>query len=251
MYTNHNIHFIWFGAQIEGREKLAMEAARKLATREPPEVIDAIPMIQFVVTLPAATLARFGRWDEVLAEPLPEPRWRYATAVAYYNRGLALLAKGDVAGANVARDSVRAIADATPADFMISTNYAQPLLRIATAALDGEIAGAEKRWDDAAARFAEAIAGEDRLKYDEPPTWSMPVRYRAGQVMLSGNRLKDAERLFREDLRRHPENGWSLKGLADTQKAMGQSRAAAATEARFKKAWARADVQPSALNDAR
>ena len=251
MYTNHNIHFIWFGAQIEGREKLAMEAARKLATREPAEVLDAIPMIQFLPTLPVMTLARFGRWNDVLAEPLAPARWRYAAATSYYARGLAMVGLGDLAGAKVALDSVKAIATEIPPDLMISTNYAKPLLRIAGAALAGEIAGAEQRWDDAATKFAEAIADEDQLKYDEPPTWSMPIRNRAGQVMLAGGRLKDAERLFREDLRRHPENGWSLKGLADTQKAMGKTKDAAATEARFKKAWARADGSPAALNDSR
>ena len=241
MYTNHNIHFIWFGAQIEGREKLAMEAARKLATREPPEVITQVPMIEFLPTLPMMTLARFSRWDQVLAEPLPRTDWRYASGTAHYARGLALAARGDVPGARVALDSLRAIAAAISPALMISTNSAQPLLRIATAALEGEIAGAEKRWDDAAARFAAAIVIEDGLKYDEPPTWSMPVRYRAGAVMLKAGRAKDAERLFREDLRRHPENGWSLRGLTDAQRTQGKSKEAAATEARFRKAWARAD----------
>lgn len=241
MYTNHNIHFIWFSAQIEGREKLAMEAARKLASRNSPETVDAIPMIEFLPTLPMATLARFGRWDQVLAEPLPKVSWRYATGTAYYLRGLAHVARGAIRTARADLDSVRAIAAAIPPDMAISTNLAQPLLRIAENALAAEIAAAEQKWDDAAASFAAAIRIEDGLKYDEPPTWSVPVRYRAGSVMLTAGRPEDAERLFREDLRRHPENGWSLKGLSDALKARGNAKGAAAADARFRKAWARAD----------
>lgn len=241
IYTNHNIHFIWFGAQIEGREKLAMDAARKLAAREPAEMIDQISMIEFLPTLPVMTLARFGRWDAVLTEPMPPARWRYASGTAHYARGLALAAKGDLPGARAALDSVRAIADRISPALMISTNYAQPLVRIAAAALEGEIAGAEKRWDDAARSFAAAIEIEDGLKYDEPPTWSMPVRYRAGSVMLAAERAKDAERLFREDLRHHPENGWALRGLSSALRMQGKAKDGAATEARFRKAWTRAD----------
>jgi hypothetical protein len=47
--------------------------------------------------------------------------------------------------------------------------------------------------------------------------------------------------VYREDLRWNPENGWSLFGLAQSLRAQGKS--ADAEEARFRRAWASADVR--------
>ena len=52
--------------------------------------------------------------------------------------------------------------------------------------------------------------------------------------------------MYRDDLKRNPENGWSLFGLARSLQAQGKTADAAAVEARFQKAWARADVTLSA-----
>jgi hypothetical protein len=53
-----------------------------------------------------------------------------------------------------------------------------------------------------------------------------------------------AEKVYREDLKRNPENGWSLYGLAQSLQA--QNADTAAIEQRFQKAWARADVKLTA-----
>ena len=48
--------------------------------------------------------------------------------------------------------------------------------------------------------------------------------------------------MYREDLARVRENGWSLFGLSLSLQAQGKADAAAAARARFEKAWARADI---------
>jgi hypothetical protein len=53
--------------------------------------------------------------------------------------------------------------------------------------------------------------------------------------------------VFRQDLVRHPENGWSLAGLAGSLRAQGKLAEAKRVEARFHRAWATADVPPPAL----
>jgi tetratricopeptide (TPR) repeat protein len=83
---------------------------------------------------------------------------------------------------------------------------------------------------------------EDALKYDEPPAWMIPIRHSLGANLMKAGRLAEAEEVYREDLRRLPENGWSLYGLAETLKAAKKPEAAAA-EARFTKAWAKADIK--------
>ncbi len=104
------------------------------------------------------------------------------------------------------------------------------------------------RTDEAVAQLRKAIAGEDELTYAEPPEWYMPIRQRLGAVLLNAGQPARAEKVFREDLMHRPENGWSLHGLAQSLRAQKKTRDASAVEARFKKAWARADVEVAAAS---
>jgi hypothetical protein len=65
-------------------------------------------------------------------------------------------------------------------------------------------------------------------------------------VLLEAGRPAEAETVYWEDLRRNKENGWALFGLMQALKAQRKNEDAALVEARFKKAWARADVTLSA-----
>jgi hypothetical protein len=52
--------------------------------------------------------------------------------------------------------------------------------------------------------------------------------------------------VYREDLKRFPENGWSLFGLAAALKAQGKTAEAEEVDRRFAKAWSAADVKLTA-----
>jgi tetratricopeptide (TPR) repeat protein len=90
--------------------------------------------------------------------------------------------------------------------------------------------------------FQAARELEDGILYFEPPTWYYPIRHSLGAVLLKLNRPAEAERVYREDLKRFPENGWALFGLNQALQAQGKTTEAAQAEARFKKAWQNADV---------
>jgi tetratricopeptide (TPR) repeat protein len=246
MYYNHNIQFIWFAALQEGRSAEALEAARKIAEHFPPEVLAQMSMLELAPPLPIMTLVRFGRWDEALKEPGPPASERYARGVWHYARGMAFAGKGDLPAAQVALDSLVVASAWIPADMLISINYAAPLLRIARSTLTGEIAARSHEIDRAVRLLQIAVAQEDSLHYDEPPTWYYPVRHSLGAVLLGAGRAKAAEAVYREDLRRHPENGWSLVGLSKALAAQGRAREAAAVDERFRKAWSEADVKLTA-----
>jgi len=92
-----------------------------------------------------------------------------------------------------------------------------------------------------------AMSEEDALKYDEPPGWMIPVRHVLGAVLMKAGRFGEAEQVYRDDLARVPENGWSLFGLAESlreQKKNGQE--SAAVKKRFQKIWAKADLKITA-----
>jgi tetratricopeptide (TPR) repeat protein len=248
MYYPHNIQFIWFSACMEGRSTEALEAARKVTTKLPLEMALQMPMVEFVPPLPQLTLARFSRWSEVLSEPAPDSRLHYSTALHHYARGLALAATGKTGEAHAELDSVRTAAAAIPAGQMVSFNDGGQLLRVGIAALEGEIAMHEKRTDDGLSALRAAVATEDSLHYDEPPTWPYPTRHQLGAALLEAGKAKEAEAVYRDDLKRHPENGWSLFGLAKALRGQNLAKQAAPVEARFTKAWSRADVSLTASN---
>jgi tetratricopeptide (TPR) repeat protein len=246
MYYNHNIQFIMFSAMMEGRSGDAIAAARKITGNVPAEMISQMSMLEMVPPSPVLMLVRFGRWDEALKEPLPPSSERYASGICHYARGVALAAKGRFEPAMAELDSVRAMAAAVPADMLVSINLAAPLLRLAASALAGEIATRKGRTDEGVRMLTLAVATEDSLHYDEPPTWCYPVRHTLGAALLRAKRATEAEAVYRDDLLRHPENGWSLYGLAQALRGQGRTKEAGEVEARFRRAWANADVKLAA-----
>jgi predicted Zn-dependent protease len=116
------------------------------------------------------------------------------------------------------------------------------MLKLASHALAGEIAARAGRADAAVRELADAVAIQDGHWFTEPPPWYYPVRQSLGAALLQAGRPADAETVYREDLRRNPDNGWSLHGLARSLRVQGKDAEAAAVDARFRTAWARADV---------
>jgi hypothetical protein len=60
-------------------------------------------------------------------------------------------------------------------------------------------------------------------------------------LLLRARKADEAARVFRDDLERNPDNGRSLFGLWQAQRA-NKDPGAAATETQFRTAWKRADV---------
>jgi tetratricopeptide (TPR) repeat protein len=239
-YYPHNIHFLAFAATMAGQSARAVEAARELVAKTPAEVARQVPFVWPFVPFLHLTLVNFGRWEEVLAAPLPPADLRVPTAMAHYARGVAFAATGRWSDAQAALDTVRQIAAATPPGDHKTT------LEIATHALLGEIAARAGRAEEAVSHFREAARLEDGLIYFEPPTWYYPVRHSLGAALLQAGRAGEAETAYREDLRRFPENGWSLYGLLASLRAQGKWAEAGAVDGRFRRAWARADVTVTA-----
>ena len=84
---------------------------------------------------------------------------------------------------------------------------------------------------------------EDSIPYDEPPGWHAPVRHTLGAVLLQAGKPAEAQAIFTEELRRNPENGWSLYGLEQSLKALGRKQEAKDVAERLARAWANADIE--------
>lgn len=244
LYYPHNIHFLWAASSMEGRSAVAIDAARRVAANVRIEQIREFPTVEFFRTIPLLALTQFGRWDEILAEPMPDASLRYATAIAHYARGVALARKGDLAAAHRERDQLVPLRDTTEILFLDTNDYpAVTLLQIADALLEGEIAMAAGSVDAAVGHFERAVALQDGLPYMEPPFWYYPTRQSLGAALLAAGRAGEAEAVYRRDLEDYPHNGWSMFGLAESLAAQGRTDEAAEVREMFAHVWARADVE--------
>lgn len=244
LYYPHNIHFLWAASSMEGRSAVAIDAARRVAANVRIEQMREFPTVEFFRTIPLLALTQFGRWDEILAEPMPDASLRYATAIAHYARGVALARKGDLAAAHRERDQLVPLRDTTEILFLDTNDYpAVTLLQIADALLEGEIAMAAGSVDAAVGHFERAVALQDGLPYMEPPFWYYPTRQSLGAALLAAGRAGEAEAVYRRELEDYPHNGWSMFGLAESLAAQGRTDEAAEVREMFTHVWARADVE--------
>jgi len=115
-------------------------------------------------------------------------------------------------------------------------------LEIASRMAKGELAAARGRSAEAVRVLKEAVALEDGIPYNEPPVWHHPPRQVLGAVLLESGDARAAEVVYREDLQRFRENGWSLFGLQRSLEAQGRHADAAAVKQRFDAAWVRSDL---------
>jgi len=243
-YYPHNLHFLWFAATADGQSALAIETARKAASKVDPEALKQLPLLAAFKVVPYYALTRFGKWDEMLAEPEPANDNVYLYGTYHYARGVALVAKGRVAEAEQALAIVRKTLDDKSLESpLFSPNSARSVFAIAPEVLAGEIALARRQHETAISHFERAVRLEDGLVYTEPSEWHYPPRHALGAALLDAGRAAEAETVYWEDLRRNPNNGWALFGVVQALTAQGKTAQAAIADARFKKAWARADTK--------
>lgn len=245
LYVPHNIHFLWYCQMMEGRSEDAMESARKtmqFVTQGHPCAVQATEQ----APLPLLTMVRFGQWDPILQEPRPGADKLYSTAIWHFARGLALTAKGQVDQAEQERAAIESIRRGERAATLDEPFFpGTKVVLVAEKTLAGEIAARRGQHEQARSLLEEAVRAEDDLPYMEPPYWFFPVRQSLGAALLNAGRPAEAEHVYRQDLERHPENGWSLFGLLASLREQGKTGEAAQVQERFKRAWQYADVTPT------
>ena len=241
-YYPHNLHFLWAAATFEGRGAVAIDAARKVAAKVPHHHAGALAWTADFPVTPMLAYTRFGRWQDVLTEPKPPSHEPYAIGIWHYGRGLAFVARGQLDRAGAELTAVKATMKheafaTTLKDLPVLTN-----LQIASRILEGELNMRQGDQGGAIEVLREAVTIEDGMPYSEPPVWHHPPRQILGAVLLEAGRAAEAEAVYREDLRRFRENGWSLFGLRESLRAQRRGHEADDVQRRFERAWTRADI---------
>jgi tetratricopeptide (TPR) repeat protein len=250
-YVPHNHHFLWFAATMAGERATALAAAETTGERTSDPDLMRMPgmeAMQYFSLTPLFAKVRFGLWDEVVATPEPPKDLPFQVAIWHYAQGMAALRQQRLPEAEQHHEVLLAARDDSRIEAMkVWGRYS--LLRgveVAERVLAGELAAARGDTDAAVAALREAVALEDDIPYDEPPGWHAPVRQTLGAVLLEADQAAEAEAVYREELKRNPENGWSLFGLARALDAQQREAEAAAISARFDKAWNHADMELAA-----
>ena len=243
LYMAHNHHMLAYAAMMNGQSGLALETMREMVADIPADFFRANPWADGMMAMPLEVMMRFGQWQAILAEPEFPEYAPFSRALRHYARAVALAASDDMDGARREQAAFRAARAAVPDTTTFGNNTAVALLDVAERLMGGELLYRSGQVDAGLAMLADAVAHEDRLRYDEPPGWIQPVRHPYGAALLQAGRIAEAEAVFREDQRRQPGNGWGLYGLMRALELQGKQEEADAVERDFDRVWAKADIR--------
>ena len=243
-YYTHNLHFLADSEMMRGRFAAARQAAGEVAEKLTPHT-QMMPMVESLLTMKTSVLLRFGRHDEVLA--LPQPPSDHPVEMAWWRfaRGIALARSGRPDDAAKERAALAQASAKVPDTALFGGSgleSARNILALAAIVLDARIASARGAEADAITSWTRAVAAADKVPYDEPPVFFYPVRESLGAALLLAGRPQDAERVFRDDLARHPRNGRSLFGLFESLNRQGRKADAEWVKRAFDEAWKDADT---------
>jgi tetratricopeptide (TPR) repeat protein len=258
LYRCHNYHFKLYGAMFLGQYQPALDAATEMVATLPEALlqVQVPPMADWLegfVSMKQHVLIRFGKWQDIIEEPLPDNRDLFCvtTAMMHYAKTVALATTGDVAAAEAEKQLFEAAVQRVPDTRYVFNNTCLDILAVAAEMLNGELEYRKGNFDQAFAHLRQSVALDDNLPYDEPWAWMQPARHALGALLLEQGRVAEAEAVYRADLGldhtlsrscQHPDNIWSLHGFHECLRRLNKTNEADIIKLRLDLAMARADV---------
>jgi len=242
-YMVHNAHMLAYAAMMSGREWEALAAARAMWANVPEDALREFgPIFDRWMCSVYDVQKRFGRWDDLLAEPPPPSFLPITTAIWRAHRAIAYAAKKDLPNAEREFEEYPRAKARIPEHLQADGENPRRVLEVSDYLIAGEIALHRGEMERAAELLEKGAEIEDTLDYGEPPQWVQPIRHALGAVYLVSGRYEDAERVYREDLAEWPDNGWSLYGLSRALHKQGKIDEAREVEREYRVAWDDADA---------
>lgn len=262
VYHSHNMHFQVYGALFSGQYGEALRAAKEIETRITEDALQIeaqflANFLEWTYPMRAHVYVRFGKWDEILAEPLPSKPEIYAvtTATWHYAKGIAHAVLGNIEKALEQQKLFREALAKIPEDRITYQNVSAEVLIIGDAMLDGELEYRRGNYDIAFEHLRRSVHLYDNLNYAEPWAWMQPPRHALGALLLEQGHVAEAAAVYKADLglddtlqrsSQHPNNIWSLHGYAECCQLLGDEAAYAAIQAQLAQAQAVADIAVNA-----
>ncbi|KAK7426283.1 hypothetical protein QQZ08_007183 [Neonectria magnoliae] len=257
-YRLHNYHSLIYAAMLAGQSRVALDSVGRMEATitEDLLLVDSPPMAKWMEVFKSVrihVLIRFGMWDDLKRQPIPENKDLYCVTIAmtHYGRGIAWAATGNVGEADKERDLFRAAAKRVPRSRLSFPNRVVDVLKVAFAMLDGEIEYRRGSYEAAFESLRLAVARDDALVYSEPWGWMLPTRHACAALMLEQGRIEEAAVVYAEDLglkkslvrtHQNPNNVWALHGYYECLVRLGRVAEAGVIRKQLKIADARTDV---------
>lgn len=254
VYRCHNYHFKIYGAMFLGQPTAALEASEQLIETMPEDFLRSLAdWFEGFVPMKQHVLIRFGRWDDILAQNLPDDAQLYCvtTAMMRYARAVALANTRRLAEAEAERDLFFSARDNVPETRMLFNNTCADILKVAEQMLLGELEYHKGNVTGAFEHLRKSVEIDDNLPYDEPWGWMQPTRHALGALLIEQGEYEAAEAVYRADLGldstlsracQHPGNVWSLHGLHECLVQRGEAIEVQQVKLQLDKAAARAEV---------
>ncbi|MET4385419.1 tetratricopeptide (TPR) repeat protein [Bradyrhizobium sp. F1.4.3] len=234
----HDLLLMMHACMFLGRYGDAIGAANKLSGMVTEDVLAVQDRPKFVTSLEGYNsmrthvLVRFGKWKEIIGEPMPATPAAYpvTTAMLHYAKGVAHATLRDFTAAECERALFLECVSRIPPDRKVFNNTAKSILSVAESMLEGELAYHKGQYETAFAHLREAVLRDDGLEYVEPWAWMHPPRHALGALLAEQGHFVEAECCFRDDLglspgiqrcAQHPNNVWALQGLAECLQVRG------------------------------
>lgn len=211
-------------AMFAGNYSKALKAANDILTL-PTQVVAFLPdWLEAMMNNRLHVLMRFGKWNEILAEPAAEDLELFAVTetTRLFARTVALASLNRPEEAEAERIKFEEARAKMPATRMLFNNTAADVMKVASVFAEGEVRYRQGKYDEGFDKLREAVKLSEELIYQEPEAWILPIRHSLGALLLEKNKLEEAEQVLREDLRKHPHNIWSVRGLCDCLESTGR-----------------------------
>ncbi|MEM8860131.1 MAG: hypothetical protein AAGD96_17505 [Chloroflexota bacterium] len=254
----HDNHLMMFASMFLGRWETAIDAADMICDIVTDEVLQrSTPAFQITLeayfSMRMHVFMRFGKWEEIVAEPMPKNPNLYpvTTAMHHYAKATAHATLGDFEAAEAERQAFEKTIQTIPEERHLFNNSSHTVLAIARNMMLGEIAYHSGRYDDSFSHLRQAVEQNDHLFYTEPWAWMHPPRHALGALLLAQDHVEEALAVYRADLGLdgyvsrstiHPDNVWSMHGLVECCDRLGMGAAAAEWRPKLEAALELADV---------
>jgi tetratricopeptide (TPR) repeat protein len=254
----HNFHSKMYGAMFLGQFKAAMEAVDGIRSIISDDLLSTgtrylRTTLEAYYSSKVHVLVRFGLWQEIVDEPLPDDQKLYpvTTALLFYGKGIAHAALGDISSARACKSAFDQLHESMPAWHIIANNPATAVLDVAAAMLNGELEYHAGNHELGYTHLREACRLSDNLAYSEPWPWMHPPRHALGALLLEQGHIEEAMSHYRDDLgvgnalprsHQHRDNIWALHGYVECLKKQGLLDQPDRFQEKLKKTIAMADI---------
>ncbi len=235
----HNYYFLLADTFMAGMAKTALQAAISLEQITPIEKLKNNAYLERFYAERYFTIARFGLWQELTKLTPPDKRYHYLTAMWYYVQGLASATHENHEQAQQFLNKLRKLRSKLPET--ISHTYRRNI-EISIEILTAKIATQQHDYEAATHAWENAVNLQFKSVNGDPPSWYLSNHQGLGFAYLRAHDPLAAKFAFEADLIIHPNNGWSLYGLAHAYRKLQQISLAEEYFNKFKRAWKNADV---------